>query len=441
MKELTIEFDTELPAIDQMFSGLKIDDYYYGKLDRRFQYDPVLYARLKQLYKYYDVSIKPNISESKIDDSVSGVVRNLNSIEHLKMRELFDDYNNTKKLSLRRNYDVTFAIGISRSLWTIHKFFTTFIPRKIINLLYDEDELADFLDEHLGIFAGFILGTKYLSDVHMSVGTRVEKQLFTKQPKDYFDFDEKLDPLLDDMISNLISNPPEKYADRPETEDPYNVLTDYDTLQLQKEIDMLGGGNSTSNTNSNINSNTNPNTNSNLNSNLNTKSNSTSNSNTNTKSNSTSNSNSNPNTNPKIEILVNDATFDKDAVKTAVIQGENLLKTAKNEDLKSDPVLRGSYVGLMANKLMPNNLATKIKIKIHKVLCILSSKTKSAASLFCGAMNLILALIYVQSRLTEIVFDRYMKYRQNTKKDMTVEMLCEYVAPANRATFNQSVDD
>jgi hypothetical protein len=116
-------------------------------------------------------------------------------------------------------------------------------------------------------------------------------------------------------------------------------------------------------------------------------------------------------------------------VKTMYRQ-KNMISEKNKKYLQKDSLLRGSYAGMIITK----NVEIKhkfIKKDLHKFLCKLSKFASVPSETISNSMNITLAISYLCSRLTGVVFTHYTQYKKQLR-GVAIENLCEFVKPTSR---------
>jgi len=337
------------------------------------------------LYEYYIYALNSIIDVKNIQEDVSSSY-NQTDFYQTELEETFRKFHKNTAVRFRRNMSATTIFTLIKSLYPVLKFFGVFIPQNIIDILFNERRLTEFFDEQLGVMAGVLLGPDFLIHVRFMTASEEEEEqsIFTRN---FPSLENRMDPILDDMITNVVTTPPEKYIIEEEPE--LNVLVDYDAELLGREISRLRAGGETQ-------------------------------------------------PEGETQVIIDEENFERDLLTTTLNQSENLSEKSQEEinHLEENPTLRGSYVGLMAGKVLPNTITTRFKTKIHRTLCKLSANSSVAASMFSTSLNLLLALSYLSSRMTAVVFDSYMRHRRKIRGDR-IEDFCQYVSPSNRSLIRQ----
>jgi hypothetical protein len=118
----------------------------------------------------------------------------------------------------------------------------------------------------------------------------------------------------------------------------------------------------------------------------------------------------------------------KKLIETMMTQNEKIgQKPDKfNKEVSKDNMLKGSYVGMISNSVMTPKISSKWKIKVHKLLCKLSLKSRNISNLLTTYLTQSLAISYVASKLTQIVMSDYIKNK--VLMGETLQDLCEYAS-------------
>jgi hypothetical protein len=97
-----------------------------------------------------------------------------------------------------------------------------------------------------------------------------------------------------------------------------------------------------------------------------------------------------------------------------------------------DPLKKGSLIGAIAGKETAETVDDKLKMKMMKGLCKLSSKSLAIGSVVTKAMTLYMAITYLSSRLSSVALVWYIQHRRLAPSFDNVDYVCDFVSPSKR---------
>jgi hypothetical protein len=354
-----------------------------------------------KVYNYYMTVEKFIKSPEQAKDKVNELFKSIED-ENLQEKQIENNLRKEfKKLYSKsedkfvKNVKLTSTLTFIWSLWpTLKNIFGIFIPKKHILSIFNKSELTIYMDEVIGLFAGVILGPKYLSKKSLGKIELIKEYADTIYTSETLE--EKLDPIVDEMIVTSLKKTMVRKDD--EEEDPYSVFVDHDKKSLIDELQRLdiekgvkGGG-------------------------------------------------SDP-----VKRYV--GKYNESDRKKIINYAENIKKIGKKqneiikndkpfkEKLKNNALTRGTYFGMINGKMIKNNITTTYKDKLFILFCQLSNNTNLISEISIAILTQILALVYMLNRLTTIVFDRYTEYKTTSKKTMkSINDICSFVSNKNNLT-------
>ena len=303
----------------------------------------------------------------------------------------------------------TAGFTVSKYLYNIYKGTISLLPKRLLLLVYDNRVVSNFFDEILGFIAGIILGAEYLAkDEKLTSMSEVVKQYISTELASE-------DPFVNSVFEDNKLVLDEKYKEKKE-EDVFNIFTadkNFEELEkihnkeilaqiVKKKVEkaeskkkprgvaFITGGET----------------------NL-----------------------------PGIDEEVINETAEK-VIGKNVNQIRRIAETGKDE-IKKDiiPTLTGMYSNVIVNKVESKykdpwntgvSITKSIKDKIHRLLCYLSAKSQYISIHFTSTTNIILALLYFQSKFADSARIMYERYRKNIKPGAKFESFCEWTRVSGR---------
>ena len=342
------------------------------------------------LINFY-IDIYENYNTYKKEDNVEEINKSV---------DIINDFFQKKQYYANKNISITSGIILFKTLWFIFKFIYIGFDdvMNIKKIFYNSKSCNIFIDELIGFFGGFLLGSKYLSKrkiiEHEISMTKITKSFISKNIED------SIDPILDDMIDKIMTTPAFK-KDIKKEDEPYTVLADFDNFISESELMKLNE----------------------------------------IKKNKSNKIFDGGNNN---EILKDTITLkiklsERDLIKDAIKYAKNKKKKINISQLQLfniNNTMRGLYLGTMLHKQIPLYIKDSLKEKIHGSLCTLTQKTNNISFLFTRFNNFFMIALYLCSRLSNTTIDYYTEHKKNIKGN-TFKYLCEYVSPSNRLKSNQ----
>ena len=137
-------------------------------------------------------------------------------------KEKIDEYVALKTLQFN---EITTFYTITKAYSIVKFIFTTLIPKRLINLLFDTDNSYNLLDEVLSITAGVLLGPRYLA-------TEVSGETAGEIIQEYLKVESKApDPFITKYMED------QKFIKEEEAPEKFNVfISNKDFTELQKEF-------------------------------------------------------------------------------------------------------------------------------------------------------------------------------------------------------------
>lgn len=433
-----------------------------GNPPRRFVIDPLDNNKITDRNKINGVLIYLNACMDIKNLPIPTI--KYKSMETGDIQKVFKDFNNESDTKFMNNQSITGVIFGMKAFWPVFKFFVTMLPRRISSFMWNAENMSRVFDEMLGNLSGLIIGPKYLSQITTGLNKRKYESPYTYAKNIDDEISDQIDPILDDMIASVATVTPSKYKSEEDEkkEEPYSILTDFNDYKMKKETEkveeieksFMAGNHTRIAGNSRICKNRDNNEDDDRCINkkfILSKRGGSRKSKLDIQKEklikkwkddekrrlAIASKISTSKKTPQIVINIGN-NFKDNAIRTTITQSHVLKNKSKKElsGLKKSSILRGTYTGMIAGKVMPNNLSNKIRRQIHKLLCKLASKTDMTASIFTHTLTLILALIYISSRLSTVVLDHYKRYKHRVRGG-TVTYLCEYALPSNRRRFQQ----
>jgi hypothetical protein len=376
---------------------------------------------------FHNFSMSEGRMENNIHTNILPLYRkNIKDIKDEDMKKAYDEAIRTKELPFKKNMDISMLVQTIKLTWIIVRTTSILIPGKVTSYIFSSDKLSKLMDELIGIIAGLILGKKYLKKITEKYIVKGKKDRILIAPShidvDERKLEEKIDPLLDEMIDNLIQKPPTGVEiKKKEEEVGYSIFTDLDEDDIKREFakirdvkkmakelkkpKVLVGGKWKKRK-------------------------------------------------PKkkwrdkikdkltekkpedVTVIMDksDDVYKKSVIRSGKIKSMQLLEQRDkvSEQVSTDPKHMGVTAGLLSEKYVKSSLGFRVRKKIHKRLCYLSAKTKLAASLFTSSANFMLAMLYIANKISDTALTQFMENKKFFPSSKT-KSICQFVMPRVRA--------
>jgi len=354
--------------------------------------------------KFKDLTI--NFIEEKIDECFvkdSDYIIALENMSFSQYSNLARDFvfrelektpeSETRDLNLKRTSQaVRFAeigvfLTITKQYDAIKYTMSHLVPTRLLTLLFDSNSNFYLSEEILAFIAGTILGPEYLAENTDNSVNRIIK--------DYIEIEtEQVDPFVTKYMldQKFIKNKEEKKDDfnifisNAEIADVKNAQRD----SVKEKADAaVRGGNGIDKAKNNIDE---------------------------------------EGINEKLEYLVSSDKLTKSAklIKDSVdprLLGVIIKEIEVHEAAidESDPKDVAIIAGLLSGNVLSNNLNNMAKSRIHKILCYLSTNLRSITNLRSQISNIVLAFLYLSSKLNNKVYENYKTWAKNASGAPTLQ--------------------
>lgn len=300
---------------------------------------------------------------------------------------------------------------VSKHLYKIIKYTIGILPKRLLVLMYDNRVVSSFFDEVLGFIAGIILGADYLAkDEKLTSMSDVIKQYISTELASE-------DPFISSVFEDSRLVLDEKYKEKKE-QDLFNIFTadkNFEELEyihnkellaeiIKKKVEkaeakrkprgvaFISGG-------------------------------------------------ALPGTegDELVDKVVSDAA--EKIIGKNIRQIRRIAETSKPEIKKEVlPTLSGMYSNIIAKKVEEEYkdpwhtpIGKPIKDKIHRLLCYLSAKSQYISIHYTSTVNIILALLYFQSKFADTANKMYQNYKKNIRPGAKFDSFCEWVQVSSRS--------
>jgi hypothetical protein len=324
-------------------------------------------------------------------------------------QEVYNNFYRSKDVKLIKKYELTAVLGTVWALYPSIKFLVRVSGQGFNSVIFNPDKSTKMFDEVLGIIAGIILGPSYLSKRVIT-----NKEMVKKYAKEIYstDVDDINNPIVNDIITDMVAKAKEghkvyKKYDK-EEEKKFNILVDRSNVSEMKD------------------------------------------------------EYENVKRRLEMEKIRRDADKEKHAMdikkmKRKVRSGgkkrliDNITKQKRNikrkhnkkkisKALNKDEFLKGTYTGMLVNHTYGDRLTMedKLKRKVHKLLCTLSTNTKDIGRLFTQTMTLMMSVTYIMSKLSDITFNHYQRHREQSQ---SINDICDFVKASKRIPFGKRKEE
>lgn len=334
------------------------------------------FIEINNLLKYYDAIKIYNETVSNERSVTNDLLLNT----HMKMnynksmKRTFEQYNKKGEIKFFRRSAISLTLGSIWAVYPLMKFSVNIIPSRLKNIIFDSSQSKSLFDEVIGIIAGAVLGPSYLAKNMITKG-----EMIKKYAKDIISPDslKDTDPLMNEVISDMITGKIGKTREEPEED--FAVMIDEELEKMvQKDIESY-------------------------------------------------------------ERLRSNIPEKKELITTMIQQNEAIKKDPEkfNKEMEKNPSLKGSYVGMISNKVAKPKVSKKWKNRVHKLLCKLSLRSRDLSRLVSTYLTQSLAITYLSHKLTHIVMSQYIKDKALIGGN-TIGDLCDYASPSFKPTIKKS---